>query len=147
MGKRSHVHSKGIMFKKNALFDHEATIIARYFQIDTVDKQSIQLYESIINSSAGALSTKEHKLVALAFRRPWIIPYLDAALALKSPNVELRRRLYIMFAILESHPQYSQQFLSQHHSPLYVVNIACIGLRSVIKAAVGLMILTGARLA
>ncbi len=42
---------------------------------------------------------------------------LDAGLAVADPHSELRRRLYLMFAILESSPEYHELFLPPRPRP------------------------------
>lgn len=66
---------------------------------------------------------------------------IDAALALKEPNNNVRRKLFTMLAILEASPNYTTYFLSRNFSPFYIIKIGWVGMRAVFRAAIGIMII------
>ena len=86
------------------------------------------------------------KLTRLAFRHTWLIPFFDGALVFLRPHADLRRRIYIMFAILESTPEYSREFLPTKTSFGDFLGLVGTGFRAVFRAAVGIVIIKAGRL-
>jgi hypothetical protein len=62
---------------------------------------------------------------------------LDSGLALVRPHAELRRRLYLLFALLEATPEYADRFLPAARRPWYVIYIAWVGARAAVKGLLG----------
>ena len=56
------------------------------------------------------------------------------------PDSELRRRIYVMFAVLESSPKYHRYFLPQKHSFLYVFVIFLLGIRAILRLVTGFVV-------
>ena len=56
--------------------------------------------------SAAASPLSPERLLRRAIRQPWLLGFIDGALALRRPGSGLRRRLRLMFAILETSPFY-----------------------------------------
>jgi len=65
---------------------------------------------------------------------------IDSGLALIKPHSEVRRRLYLMFAILESTPEYWKYFIPVRRSGWYIITIIGVGLRSVLRAIFGVIL-------
>jgi NADH dehydrogenase len=79
-------------------------------------------------------------------RHPRTLPLLDAAAALLEPTSPLRRRVYLMMAILETVPAHADQFLPRPRGTGALIvevgwSVAC----AAIKALVGLPLLAWAR--
>lgn len=66
---------------------------------------------------------------------------IDAALALKEPNNNTRRKLFTMLAILEASPTYTSYFLSRNFSVFYIFKIGLVGIRAVWRAIIGIIII------
>jgi len=76
----------------------------RYIVNRRPSERAIALYCA---AATALFAEVEERDAVLVFVRgnPWAIPLLDAALALVDPRAVLRRRLAIMFAILETQPE------------------------------------------
>jgi hypothetical protein len=121
------------------LLHAEARRFARYL-VDREPGAKIQArYARAVG--AGAHGARDEALLALARRRPRTIGLLDAGLALADPHAELRRRLYLMFAILESTPEHSECFLPVRRGPAYALVVALAGARAALKGACGVLLL------
>lgn len=118
----------------------EARIFCRYMVGQEPSTKVIDLYKVAI-SNAAQESDKDLQLLRFAVRHPHAISVLDSGLALKRPRALLRRRLYAMFAILEATPEYAAKYLPAKHGPLYIIVIAGIGVRAVLRAIIGLLLL------
>lgn len=82
--------------------------------------------------------------VVLAFARqhPWSLPLLDAALALVRGDALLRRRIFVMAAVMEASPRYAVRFLPEDQGLVRLVaRLAGWGLMAGIRAALGLPLL------
>lgn len=104
------------------------------------------IYELYEHAVGGLTSDKESKLLELAFTRPFIIPYLDGGLVFIRSTSELRQRIYIIFSILESSPDYTDLFISKKYTltDTLLTGLSCI--RAAFRAAVGIVIIKLGRL-
>jgi hypothetical protein len=125
------------MPKKDTL-DREANLLTSYLVHDKANPTVRKLYRTILHESAAKeLSVEDSRLIKVGLKHHYLLPYLDAGLAIMRPDAELRRRLYIMFAILEVQPNYVDKFLPQAKSRLYFLVIGLVGLRAVLKTICG----------
>ncbi len=116
----------------------EARVFGLYLLKQQPDIGSQELYAKALQSSPA---DKTDNALRFAINHPWSITFLDSGLALISPQAELRRRIYIMFAILEASPKYCDFFLSKKRSLAYPLFIIYVGLRSMFKALVGILLI------
>jgi hypothetical protein len=128
----SGVDSAGVLKK-------EAKQFARYLVGQEPDRQIISRYVTAMQHNAPAVSAGDVALLQFVRRHPWSLGAIEAGLALRRPYSEVRRRLYVLLAILESSPHHTTDFLPQDRSPFYVVVIALVGVRAVCKAAFGIV--------
>lgn len=78
----------------------------------------------------------------LATRRPWMLPFLDAACGWVRPRDPLRRRLLLAAAILEATPEHAHDFLPQQRSRAAILLLlAWKGLTASGKLVVGMLLL------
>lgn len=99
------------------------------------------LYEKTVGESS-----QNNKLIDFAFRHPSLITFLDAALVFLDPTSELRRRIYIMFSILEASPEYASSFLPRRFSFIETIGVFMVGIRAVLKILIGVIIIKVIRL-
>jgi hypothetical protein len=123
-----------------ASLEQQAALFSRYLIGQTPSATVVSRYVQAVQRGA-AISAAERRLIAFACRHPWSIGCLDAGLVLVNPHVEFRRRLYVMFAILEATPEHSDYFLPRQRSPLYLLWLGVVGLRAVARAIIGLILL------
>lgn len=116
----------------------QAILFTKYLIGKMPDKQSIALYSQAIKQDELTVSDK--KVLSFMLRWPRLIGFIDAGLALTSPHSEVRRRIYVMFAILESQPLFWRDFLPVKRSGWYVFFILLVGLRSIVRAVGGILI-------
>lgn len=119
----------------------EASIFVRYYIGEEASDTIKARYAQYLSLYPLLLSERDEKVLAFGLKNQWSIKFLDASLAVVSPQAELRRRLYIIFALLESDKTYAHLFLSQKRSPLYIFRLAFIGLNALIKLLGGTLLL------
>lgn len=123
---------------------NQTDILVLYLTGRTVSDPIIyELYEYALE---GLTSDEEGKLLRLAFTRPFIIPYLDGGLVFIRSTSELRRRIYIIFSILESSPDYTDLFIPKKYTPTDTILIGLSCIRAALRAAVGIVIVKLGRL-
>lgn len=115
----------------------EAELFGTYLLHQKPTKKVIQLYVKALLADAGNSTPGDERALAFMRKHPWSIGLFDASLAALRPNSEVRRRLYVLFSILESMPQYAQQFLPQDRSFWYVFVVLFAGIKAVGKTIIG----------
>lgn len=116
----------------------EAVIFGNYIIGTAINQTAINRYYKAISKLN---ITEEDKLSQKIVNHPWLLPYIDSALSIKNKNHNLKKKLLVMFAIVETMPEYSSCFLAQPRKKIYIFSIIYVGLVAVIKAIFGLVIL------
>ena len=115
----------------------EAVRFARYLVGAAPDARVKALYARALAAGGPPTRPRDEALLRFAVARRRGLGLLDAGLALTDPDAELRRRLYLMFAILEAGPEHHARFLPVERGPLYALVVALAGVRGALKAALG----------
>lgn len=118
---------------------HQAVIFTKYLISKQPNTQSITLYSRAI-AQGGELDGYDLKLLSFVQRHPFWVGCVDGGLALVNPHSEVRRRIYVMFAILESQPVFWRDFLPIKQNRWYIFFILFTGLRAIIRAVTGIVI-------
>ena len=126
--------------------DREADIISRYLIGKSASPSARQLYAEAVSSWNTDAKT-ESRLLKLAFGYPFLIGALDAGLVFCAPQSVLRRRIFVMFAVLEASPDYWDFFLPKKRSLGYLFVIGLSGLRAIYRAIFGVLLIKSLRLA
>jgi len=124
----------------NRNLELQAEIFGRYLLKKSPNKAAKALYIKAILNNAGLLDNKDQKLLKFVERHPRSIGLVDSGLPFLKPHSEVRRRLYIMFAILEASPQYYNHFLPRERSPFYGIFVLYAGARAILKAGFGILL-------
>ncbi|HSY77009.1 MAG TPA: hypothetical protein VK890_09145 [Bacteroidia bacterium] len=118
----------------------EATVFTQYIIGEEADEQSIELYTKSQEKLNIKLTTKETKRLGFMLKHSSIIAMIDGALALHNAESGIRKKIYTMFAILESNPKYAKYFLSkENRNP--ILQIIGYGIRAVFNTLIGLILL------
>ena len=125
---------------QNNPLEKEATLFCRYLIKQTPTDFVKELYARALDQQV-ALNDSDKKILKFALDHTWSLRFLDAGAAIIKPQSELRKRLYIMFAILESSPNYVDCFLTIDRSVFYLFKIIFSGIRAIISTIVGIMLI------
>jgi len=118
---------------------HQANLFSRYLIKRDATPLAIEQYARAINT-ARVTDATDQKLLKFVERHVWSIGLVDAGLVFIKPASEVRRRLYVLSALLEASPEYHADFLATKRSPLYLLVIVYYGIRSALKAIVGIIL-------
>jgi hypothetical protein len=119
----------------------EAIAFSRYLIGEEPDEQSVALYIAAQKKFDMAISAREASKLKFTLRFPGTLGMIDGALALVNPEHVLRKKLYIMFSILESGPKYHAYFLPQKHGSSHIIFILLTGLRASFNTLFGFILL------
>lgn len=121
----------------------ECTLITRYLLDCDASPDLSARYQAA--HSALDLSGDERAL-RFVHRHPRSLPYLDAAASFLSPRGVLRKKVYLMTALLEATPEHAAFFLRKP-APVWplLAGLAWQAVRSAAKVAVGIPLLLLAR--
>jgi len=116
----------------------EAASFGRYLLGREIDAASRAAYATAARELAydGTDSITE-----FALRRAWSMAPLDGALALVRPDAPLRKKLLLMAAVLETRPEYCDDFLPRDRSARDALAVAASVARAGVLAAFGLLLL------
>jgi hypothetical protein len=88
---------------------------------------------------------REAAVLAFARRRPWSVPFLDAAAGFLRPGSLLRNKILLMGAILETSPAFADEFLPRNVGTAgLVLRILALGTAAAARAALGAPLLAAA---
>ncbi len=120
------------------ILELEASLFTRYLIGRDISPQASRLYITAVGSSKP--NTADKKLLDFMVKHPRSIGLIDAGLVIHNSTSEARRRLYVMLAILEASTENHDLFLPTKRNPFYIFAVGLSGLRAVVKAVLGLLL-------
>lgn len=126
--------------KSNYIF--EAEQISNYLLNIPIQDSEKSTYADAMQTLNIQFSNYEQMLWNNMLKGKGRMAFIDAGLALKDPDNNVRRKLFTMLAILEASPNYTSCFLSRNFSFLYLFKIAAVGTRAVFRAIIGILIIS-----
>lgn len=121
----------------------EARSFARYLVGRAANDAQVTRYVLACRTHFGdALAPEDAAVLAWVRRHPWSIGPLDAGAGLLRPGGALRNRILLMAALLETTPEFADQFLPRHVGPLALAaRVISAGVVAVGNALVGAVLL------
>lgn len=116
---------------------HEAYILGKYLVGKTPSEDVIFRYIDALKKNSVVLSEKEKKLWNFSLAHPWALGCIDAMFALRFPQSNFRKKIYIFLAISETVPLYSRLFLAQPPTRFTYVKIPFLLLRALGRLIMG----------
>lgn len=126
---------------QNILIKNEADIFCKYLTGKKASADVVLLYGDALKKRPLTLDNKDKKILAFIESFPFFIGFIDGAMAFFKKNSAVRKRLFIMLAILETLPEYADFFLSKKHSFFYLFVVVCYGVRAVYRLIFGTLLL------
>jgi hypothetical protein len=123
----------------------EARLFTRYLVGREAPPALVDRYvEACRRLLPAAPDPSDDAVLAFARRHPWSIGCLDAACGLVRPGGDFRSRILLMAAVLETTPDFADQFLPRQMGPLALVAyVGVAGTAAVLQALVGLVLHRG----
>lgn len=119
----------------------EARHFGMYLVKTAPPESAIALYKSAVKASGVVATDRDQRLLSFMARHPWSIGLIDGGLALIDRQSAIRHRLYVMFSILETRPEYTAYFLPRQRSAWYAIAVLFIGAAGVLKSLAGVLII------
>lgn len=119
----------------------QAEVFGRYLLKSSPKQDCVELFETAMRANPGNADAADKKLLRLIQKYPALLAPIDAGLALVKPHSEVRRRIYVMFSILEASPYYHEYFLPKRHSPWFLAVVVLVGIRGMLRAIAGIFII------
>jgi hypothetical protein len=129
------------MSDENGSFFAEADLLGRYLISIPPNNRVKLLYAKAMSMINIQMDPVDQRLWNMIMHYPFTLRIIDSGLAVVRANSAVRRKIYTMFAILETSPEYCDYFLPQAFGPLYVVNVVFAGARAALAALTGLVVL------
>lgn len=126
--------------ESNSQSVYEAEQISNYLLGISAHDSEKNTYADAMQKLNIRFSEYEQALWNNMLKNKWRMACIDAGLALKDPNNNVRRKLFTMLAILEASPNYTFYFLSRNFSFFYLFKLGAVGLRAVVRAMAGIII-------
>ena len=124
---------------KNNNYRVEAEKIGNYLLPVPIQDSEKKTYIEAMLQLDIQLSEYEQMLLKTMLASKWKMACIDGGLALQEPGNNVRRKIFTMLAILEASPNYTSYFFSRNFSFFYLFQIGLVGIRSVLRATIGLL--------
>ena len=125
----------------------EASIYARYLSGGPAPPEIIERHvDACRKLLLDRPAREEQGLLAFARRHPWSLPALDAACSVIRPEAMLRKRLFVMLALLETSPAHAPLFIATPRRRLAAAGrLVLHGVSASLKVVLGLALYPVAR--
>lgn len=125
----------------------EADALSRYLVGMTAPSPATADYWRAVDTLRADLDEQQREVWERMVSNMFILRCVDAGLALTFPSSPLRKRIFIMLAVLETEPSLADRFLPRDRSPFHILLIGLRGLRAVLCAVAGVLLVKWWRLA
>ncbi len=122
-------------------YKEEINILWRTLLNVSADERVAQRYQEAVETLPYTLTPKERKVWGQLLRHAWLLPYVDAGLAIRNSQHPFRKRMYLALALLEAHPS-SADFLLTTRRRFLTARVALISLRACVRTVLGIVIVT-----
>jgi hypothetical protein len=125
----------------------ESVLIGRYMlgrqPPPELQERYVAAHRILFQDSAGSTPAPELRFI---HRHPWALPLIDAGAGLLQPESIVRRKVFLMTAILEAAPIYADFFLQPRIGTVkFMCDLAWQSLRAGLKIVIGLPLFLWAR--
>jgi hypothetical protein len=118
----------------------ETDQLARYLVGSSCPESAAADYWQAIEKLGGELDAHHRQVWERMMQSALLLRCVDAGLALTSPSSAIRKRIFVMFCILETEPSLALHFLPMERGLLYLPVATWHGVRAVFAAFVGLLL-------
>jgi hypothetical protein len=118
----------------------EAEIFGAYFLKEKPTAFVVDLYKQGNEKLKLEVSGKDERILKFILRNRWSVGMMDSGLVFINPHSTVRRKMFIMLAILECQPEYIDLFFTKNQPKIYFFYILWVGFRAFMKAALGVVL-------
>jgi hypothetical protein len=120
--------------------DEETKILTQYLVGKKCTSEASIHYAEAVHKLNASFTTREQKTWDAMLSNRLYLKLVDSGLAISSPQSPLRKRIFIMLAILEASPDYTAYYLPQERSLFYLIPLGFRAGLSAIYLILGTMI-------
>ena len=122
--------------------EREARIITNYLVGKPCTEELVQRYVEANLKQPIYIAPEEEKLWRKAVRGPYWMAFIDSGLAFVRPKSQIRRKIFVMLAILEASVEYCDDFLPRARNKVQVFFLLVFeGVKAAFFALIGLIII------
>lgn len=125
----------------------EADRLSKYLLGSAAPHAARQAYWKAVERLGCEMNGAESRAWERMMRSSFLLRCVDAGFALLRPASVLRKRIFIMLAVLETEPSLADHFLPQEHSGFFLVRVMLRMVRAVVCAMIGILLVKMWRLA
>ena len=118
----------------------EARAVGRYIAGRPIDEECRRRYARAVVAGVAPLDDRNDRLLRRAIAHSWLLGLLDANAAIRHPSSPLRRRFLLMFAILETSPEYCDLFVPRDLTWRDAFSLAWTGARGIGRGIAGVLL-------
>ena len=122
-------------------YHQEAEVITLYLIHKLPIEKEKQLYSEAIQKLNIQFNDAEKKIWNFMIAKTWSIGYIDAALAVKNPEGNIRKRIFTMLAILETSARNCDLFLPKKFFVIDFLKFLLTGVRAGFRLIIGIIFL------
>lgn len=119
----------------------EASLFTKYIVGKPSDHFINEQYISGINTLNLAFTGREENMMRMLKKRPFLLPFCDAGLAILSPHCTLRKRILLIFALVETDKNFTTDFINTNDTSFPIIRFVLRGCIGVFKAIFGIIII------
>lgn len=116
----------------------EANCLSLFLVGSPCPQDAAVAYWQAIEKLGGELDTDNRLAWERMMKSALLLRCVDAGLALTSPTSTLRKRIFVMFCILETEPEMAIYFLPRQRGFIYLPVVAWHGVRAILAAVLGI---------
>jgi hypothetical protein len=118
----------------------EAQVLSKYLVGQPCSEVMVKHYAGAVSKLYATLTDTEQKTWDRMLRSRLYLKVVDSGLAIVSPQSALRKRIFIMLALLEASPDFTAYFLPQERSIFYLIPLGLRTGMSAIYLAAGVLL-------
>jgi hypothetical protein len=119
----------------------EAYLLSSYLTNRQPTPEVLLLYDQALKKLPVEFNSKQEKLWEFCIKHTWALKFVDAAMGLTNQYHPIRKRIFIMLAILETQPAYNDCFLPAKRSFFYIFYILFRLIKAILKTLIGKVLL------
>ena len=121
--------------------NQEAYILSFYLTNRQPTPEVLLLYDQALKKLPIEFNSRQIRLWEFCIKHAWALKFVDAALGLTDQYHPIRKRIFIMLAILETQTTYNDCFLPAERSFLYIFYILFRLIKAILKTLIGKVLL------
>lgn len=118
-------------------FHAEANKLSAYLIGQECNELVVEAYEKCLQFHDVEFSSVDLDMWNRMMSNQLILALVDSGLALTYPTHILRKRIFLMLSILESDKEYTEKFLPQQRSFLYLIPLGLTGIKGAFLGITG----------